>query len=297
METTDRGPTSSEAAERKGKDSGGGQRSGGGDGAGGEGGKPIFLQLGMIECDESFKVRQGLDEAVVQDYADRYRENPAAHELPPVTVWKQPGCAYTYPLLDGWHRVEAARRAGLDRLLAVVKDLPPAEALRFALGANARHGHRMTQEDIRRAIKMALADPELGQLSDRNLATLLGTTHPTVAKHRAASAAPADREPADPAPGTPPADAVAEASAEAEDDHPATPAPQTESTGPQGVVVLFDDGCGVSVWYSIGATDLQDSRVVAMNLPQASYGGVRTLGQKPPADETGGPGPDERRAA
>jgi len=255
----------------------------------------MVIPLVLIECDERFRVRQGLDEAVVQDYADRYQENPAAHELPPVTVWKQPGDRY--PLLDGWHRVEAARRAGLDRLLAVVRDFSAAEALRFALGANARHGHRMTQEDIRRAIRMALADPELGQLSDRSLAKLLGTTHPTVARYRAAPAAPADGEPATPAPETPPADAVVEASAEAEDDRPAAPAPQTESTGPQGVVVLFDDSCGVAVWYSIGDTDLQDSRVVAMNLPQGSYGGSRTLGQKPPADETGGPGPDERRAA
>jgi hypothetical protein len=44
------------------------------------------------------------------------------------------------------------------------------DALRYALSANAEHGHRRTNEDKRRAVDIMLDDPEWSQLTDREIA-------------------------------------------------------------------------------------------------------------------------------
>ena len=88
----------------------------------------------------------------------------------------------TYRLADGFHRVEAARLAGLEKITAEVKSGGKLEALRYALGANVRHGLRRTNADKRHAVEIALK--EFAGLSDRALADLCGVGNALVSELR-----------------------------------------------------------------------------------------------------------------
>lgn len=80
-------------------------------------------------------------------------------------------------LADGFHRVAAAKQAGLADIEAIVHDGGRREALLHAVGANARHGLRRTNADKRRAVEMMLADPEWCARSDNWIAGKCGVSH------------------------------------------------------------------------------------------------------------------------
>jgi hypothetical protein len=90
--------------------------------------------------------------------------------------------AVTYWLADGFHRVIAARSAGIEELLAEVRLGTQADAKWYALGANKTHGLRRTSEDKRRAVTLALEmHPEM---SDRALAEHCGVSPTFVGENR-----------------------------------------------------------------------------------------------------------------
>jgi hypothetical protein len=78
--------------------------------------------------------------------------------------------------------MKAARRAKLGHVLAEVRQGGRKDALRFALGANHKHGLRRTNGDKRRAVEMAVA--EFGNLSDGLLAEMCGVSQPFVSNIR-----------------------------------------------------------------------------------------------------------------
>lgn len=100
---------------------------------------------------DGLQTRVALDEQTVREYAEAMREGA---QFPPVKVFEEP-CAGAYYLADGFHRVEAALRAGRDEIDADVERGTFVDALRYALGCNARHGKRVTNEDKRRAMELA----------------------------------------------------------------------------------------------------------------------------------------------
>ena len=89
-----------------------------------------------------------------------------------VTVFQDGSTTY---LADGFHRLEAHRRAGRREIEAEVQSGTREDALWFALGANGTHGHRLTAADKKHAIELALeAWPERSQ---RRIAEQIGCTH------------------------------------------------------------------------------------------------------------------------
>ena len=100
---------------------------------------------------DGLQTRVALDEATVREYAESMRDGA---KFPPVKVYEEP-VAVAYYLADGFHRVEAAMRAGLTQIDADVERGTFVDALRYALGCNGRHGKRTTNEDKRRAMEMA----------------------------------------------------------------------------------------------------------------------------------------------
>jgi ribosomal protein L37AE/L43A len=84
---------------------------------------------------------------------------------------------------DGYHRGEAARRAG--RQLAVrVQPGTRSDAEWFSFAANQKHGLRRTTQDKQRVVRNALLHPNGAGLSDREIARHCGVDHKTVGRIR-----------------------------------------------------------------------------------------------------------------
>ena len=134
------------------------------------------LRVDEVRVDVGTQVREAIAEHVVDDYAERLGEGV---RFPPVVVFRD---GSRYCLADGFHRLQAFRRAGRDEIEADVYVGTRADALWFALGANRKHGQRLNLADKRHAIELALATwPDLSQ---RRIAAQVGCSQPYVHKVR-----------------------------------------------------------------------------------------------------------------
>lgn len=98
------------------------------------------------------QTRCALDERTVAEYAEAMADGA---EFPPVVVFSMPTGRKHFWLADGFHRVEAALRNGQDELWCEIRNGGFIDALRWALGCNAKHGKRITNEDKQNAMQMA----------------------------------------------------------------------------------------------------------------------------------------------
>jgi DNA-binding transcriptional regulator YhcF (GntR family) len=87
-------------------------------------------------------------------------------------------------LVDGFHRLRAAKLAELTGFQLDVKPGEMRDAIRLSLSVNAKHGLRRTREDKRRSVERALADDEWVSYSDRKLAQLCAVSPRTIATVR-----------------------------------------------------------------------------------------------------------------
>ncbi len=85
----------------------------------------------------------GIDGEVVEFYASIFREVI----WPPVLVDQA-----THKLLDGWHRIEAAKRAGVYSLPVLWAEAPEEELFALAVKANLVHGVKLSREERYKAI-------------------------------------------------------------------------------------------------------------------------------------------------
>lgn len=123
----------------------------------------------------------GVSAALVSEYAETIGE---WIERAPLTVYREDRLAWIW-LADGFHRAEAAARAGLLSVPCVVHPGGYRAALLCACGANAAHGARRTREDRRRAVETLLKDSEWSCWSDRKIAETAGVSPTTVGTLRA----------------------------------------------------------------------------------------------------------------
>jgi len=113
----------------------------------------------------------------ISEYRAGYR---AEENVPPLEVFEVEG---ELLIVDGFHRYEAAIRAGVATLpVNVVGEGTMGEAIREALRKNHRHGVRRTQADKRKAVEMALALND--GMSNRAIKRLCGVSHTFVANVR-----------------------------------------------------------------------------------------------------------------
>ena len=136
------------------------------------------LPLKLIRTDGGTQARARLSQTVVDDYAIAMQQG---HSFPPVVVFYD---GQDHWLVDGFHRLEAAIRAGFQEITVELKLGNLREAILYAVGANANHGLRRTPADKRHAVSMMVKDSEWGQWSDRAIAKSTQTSHPFVAKVR-----------------------------------------------------------------------------------------------------------------
>lgn len=102
------------------------------------------ISINDMILDRSLNPRlHGVDQEVVEFYASIFREVI----WPPVLVDRA-----THKLLDGWHRVEAAKRAGVYTIPVQWVDTKEDELFALAVKANLGHGVRLTKEERYKAI-------------------------------------------------------------------------------------------------------------------------------------------------
>ncbi len=129
-----------------------------------------------IVADEKFQPRAKLNESRVREYCKKYSENP--ERMPPISVYRINGILY---VVSGFHRLQAAIKAGIETIDAFVKDGTEAEAVWEALGSN-QHGLNLNAGDKKRGVIMALeAMPEQ---SDNAIAAQIGCSGSLVCKTR-----------------------------------------------------------------------------------------------------------------
>ncbi|MGO8928448.1 MAG: ParB/RepB/Spo0J family partition protein [Limisphaerales bacterium] len=138
--------------------------------------KVTKLRLDAIRLDAGTQTRAHIDDATVAEYAEAMARGD---RFPPVVVFQNNG---EFIMADGFHRHKAAHRARLKHILAEIRKGTRKDALRFALGANHKHGLRRTNGDKRRAVELALA--EFGSQSDRLLAEMCGVSQTFVGNVR-----------------------------------------------------------------------------------------------------------------
>lgn len=135
-----------------------------------------LVTLDDIVIDGGTQARAAIDEAVVNEYAERMH---AGDCFPPVVLYHDGNRHYA---ADGFHRILAARQLGLDKILAVLHDGTRQAALWFALGANRLNGTRLNATDKRHAILLALK--EWPQKSGNQIAEQIGCNQSTVQRVR-----------------------------------------------------------------------------------------------------------------
>jgi uncharacterized ParB-like nuclease family protein len=140
-------------------------------------GAPQEVDIDTITVDAAAQMRvAGTDPATVADYAEAMESGA---KFPPIVVFHD---GDGYHLADGFQRVEAARKIGREAILADVRQGGRRDAILFAVGANANHGLRRTQDDKRRAVETLLRDPAWSRMSDRKVGEAAKVDHKTVAK-------------------------------------------------------------------------------------------------------------------
>jgi hypothetical protein len=101
---------------------------------------------------------------------------------PPV-VFRQGHDGDEYFLADGFHRVHAYKKAGIESAIFDVRaggTTAFRHAKLWSIQSNITHGLRRSNADKRRAVEMLLADEEWSSKSDRWIAETAGVSHTTV---------------------------------------------------------------------------------------------------------------------
>ena len=126
------------------------------------------VQLRDISTRDIYQVRQRLNEEAIERYRE-IMEEAGRYDFPPVVLLEEEGLE-KYEIISGYHRIEAARRAGLEEVTAYVEQPAPKFSqtektiglILKALKSNSRHGVPLTHDDAKKAVQMIIREnPEL----------------------------------------------------------------------------------------------------------------------------------------
>lgn len=138
------------------------------------------VELRLIASDTSMQCRVRTDEKTVEDYVAAMTDGDI---FPPIQVLFD---GTQYWVVDGFHRLAAARAAKLTRIRAEIRHGDRRAALLASAGANATHGLRRTNADKNKAVRVLLDDPEWSTWSTNEIAQRCGVSDYLVAKIRRA---------------------------------------------------------------------------------------------------------------
>ena len=133
-----------------------------------------MVPLDSLVEDAGTQVRATTDDGVVDDYAEALANGA---RFPPIIVVRT---NMGDILADGFHRAAAYRKLGRTEIEAEVHKGTVEDAIWLALGANHRHGQRLSSSDKRRAIEIAYR--RWPQLSQRRITAQIGCSQPYVSE-------------------------------------------------------------------------------------------------------------------
>lgn len=109
-----------------------------------------FLQLSELLQLKELQVRKELNGSMIRRYAMAYRERA---KMPPITVARLVA-EEVFVLIDGWHRVAAAKQEGMTTIGAEIVECPSlAEARWLAAQANLTHGVPLKKKEVREVFR------------------------------------------------------------------------------------------------------------------------------------------------
>jgi hypothetical protein len=131
-----------------------------------------------INLDKDLQSRQVINQEVIEEYRDAMK---SGEQFPAAVIFFD---GLEYWLADGFHRVLAAREAGISEIEADIQKGMKKDALLYSVSANATHGLKRSQADKRKAVMSLLNNPDFTNLSNRELGRLCKVDDKTVAKYR-----------------------------------------------------------------------------------------------------------------
>ena len=134
----------------------------------------VCLPIAQIRLDGGTQVRERIDEALVEEYAERMQEGDLFP--PPIVLFDET----FYWLADGFHRLMARLKLGKADIECRVFEGTQRDAVLVALKANSAHGLRRSNSDKIRAVQVVLADQEWSKKSTRWIAEICGVSRPFV---------------------------------------------------------------------------------------------------------------------
>lgn len=126
--------------------------------------EPTLLDLATLTLDPAIQPRAGLDEDTVLEYVEAQERDET---FPPLLAVET---STDLLLIDGWHRVEAAKRRGVDRLPTRIVRGSREVAIEISAQCNARHGRPRSAADLGKVLAMLIALPRWKQATDASLA-------------------------------------------------------------------------------------------------------------------------------
>jgi len=147
----------------------------------------LTIPLERLELDPALQIRSRLSRDAIERYTELYRENglDALDEVEATQIEdKEAAGGVRFVVTDGWHRIHAAREAGIAAVRVRVTPGNRERAIVMAATANNYHGVPLTIEDKRRAVRALIATREYAGKSDRRVAEALMVSHTFVANIR-----------------------------------------------------------------------------------------------------------------
>ena len=136
------------------------------------------LTLGQITADPEVQPRVKLNDRAVTRYQTDMQHGVVFMAI----VVFFDGAKYW--LADGFHRLAAAKLAGLKTIRAEIRDGSRDDALEFANNANATHGLPLTNADKRRIVDRMMRSRKWNEKSDKAIAKVAGVSDRFVASRK-----------------------------------------------------------------------------------------------------------------
>ncbi|BAY84398.1 hypothetical protein NIES267_38940 [Calothrix parasitica NIES-267] len=126
------------------------------------------LEISQICTNGNTQPRANLKQDLIDEYAEAMTQGA---EFPPVTVFYD---GNIYWLSDGFHRIRAAAKIGITKILVDIIQGTRRDAVLYSFRANATHGLRRSNTDKRRAVLILLSDIEWSKWSNNEIAKRCG---------------------------------------------------------------------------------------------------------------------------
>ena len=146
--------------------------------------KPV--RFDEIIVDPAYQMRtEGTNPEIVKRYAEIMKQNDPDGWLafPLIKLLRRKDADSKLFLISGFHRLEAMKLNGYDKIEAVVSRGTHLNGLILAAGENADRSQPRTNADIQNIVEMFLTDPELCQWNNAQIARWAQVDAQTVANH------------------------------------------------------------------------------------------------------------------